>query len=36
MTFKGAILDDYQNVAMGLADWSPVAKDVDIKAAAAR
>ena len=31
MTLKGAVLDDYQNVAMGLADWSPVAKDVDIK-----
>ena len=28
---KAAILDDYQNVAMGFADWSPVSKDVDIK-----
>jgi phosphoglycerate dehydrogenase-like enzyme len=28
---KAAILDDYQNVAMGFADWSPIAKDVDIK-----
>ena len=28
---KAAILDDYQNVAMGLADWSPIAKDVDVK-----
>jgi len=27
---KTAILDDYQNVALKLADWSPVAKDVDI------
>jgi D-3-phosphoglycerate dehydrogenase len=26
---KGAILDDYQNVAMTVADWSPVKKDVD-------
>ncbi len=28
---RGAILDDYQNVAMKLADWSPVAKDVELK-----
>jgi phosphoglycerate dehydrogenase-like enzyme len=28
---RAAILDDYQNVAMGFADWSPVAKDVEIK-----
>jgi len=28
---RAAILDDYQNVAMGLADWSPIAKDVEIK-----
>jgi D-3-phosphoglycerate dehydrogenase len=28
---RGAILDDYQNVAMGFADWSPIAKDVEIK-----
>jgi phosphoglycerate dehydrogenase-like enzyme len=29
MSLKGAILDDYQNVARTVADWSPVAKDVD-------
>jgi D-3-phosphoglycerate dehydrogenase len=28
---KAAILDDYQNVAMTLADWSPIAKVVEIK-----
>jgi D-3-phosphoglycerate dehydrogenase len=28
---RAAILDDYQNVAMSMADWSPVAKDVEIK-----
>ena len=28
---RAAILDDYQNVAMGFADWSPIAKDVEIK-----
>jgi len=28
---KAAILDDYQNVAMTMADWSPIAKDVEIK-----
>ncbi|HET7911049.1 MAG TPA: D-2-hydroxyacid dehydrogenase family protein [Pseudolabrys sp.] len=28
---RAAILDDYQNVAMGFADWSPVGKDVEIK-----
>ena len=28
---KAAILDDYQNVAMAYADWSPVNKDVEIK-----
>jgi phosphoglycerate dehydrogenase-like enzyme len=28
---RAAILDDYQNVAMKLADWSPLAKDVDIQ-----
>ncbi|MFN3657367.1 MAG: D-2-hydroxyacid dehydrogenase family protein [Pseudolabrys sp.] len=28
---KAAILDDYQNVAMSFADWSPIAKDVEIK-----
>jgi phosphoglycerate dehydrogenase-like enzyme len=28
---RAAILDDYQNVAMGFADWSPIAKEVEIK-----
>ncbi len=28
---RAAILDDYQNVAMVMADWSPIAKDVEIK-----
>jgi len=28
---RAAILDDYQNVAMGFADWSTIAKDVEIK-----
>ena len=28
---RAAILDDYQNVAMHFADWSPIAKDVEIK-----
>ena len=28
---RAAILDDYQNVAMQFADWSPIAKEVDIK-----
>jgi phosphoglycerate dehydrogenase-like enzyme len=28
---RAAILDDYQNVALTLADWSPIAKDVDVK-----
>ena len=28
---RAAILDDYQNVALKFADWSPVAKDLDIK-----
>src|SRR3974390_2119178 len=28
---RAAILDDYQNVVMSLADWSPIAKDVEIK-----
>src|SRR5215831_1220242 len=27
-----AILDDYQNVALGVTDWSKVKSDVDIKA----
>jgi phosphoglycerate dehydrogenase-like enzyme len=30
MTVKAAILDDYQNVALSYADWSPVKKDLDI------
>jgi len=28
---RAAILDDYQNVAMGMADWSPISRDVEIK-----
>ena len=28
---RAAILDDYQNVAMGMADWSPITKDVEVK-----
>jgi D-3-phosphoglycerate dehydrogenase len=28
---KAAILDDYQNVALKFADWSPVEKDVEVK-----
>jgi phosphoglycerate dehydrogenase-like enzyme len=28
---RAAILDDYQNVALTFADWSPIAKDVEIK-----
>ena len=31
MALRCAILDDYQNVALKLADWSPVAADLDIK-----
>jgi phosphoglycerate dehydrogenase-like enzyme len=31
MPYRCAILDDYQNVALQVADWSPVAKDLDIK-----
>ncbi len=27
---RAAILDDYQNVARKFADWSPIAKDVDV------
>jgi D-3-phosphoglycerate dehydrogenase len=27
---RAAILDDYQNVARSMADWSPIAKDVEI------
>jgi phosphoglycerate dehydrogenase-like enzyme len=29
MSLKGAILDDYQNVSQQVADWSPIAKNVD-------
>jgi D-3-phosphoglycerate dehydrogenase len=28
---KAAILDDYQNVSMAMADWSPITRDVEIK-----
>lgn len=28
---RAAILDDYQNVALSFADWSPIANDVEIK-----
>jgi phosphoglycerate dehydrogenase-like enzyme len=28
---RAAILDDYQNVALKLADWSSIAKDVEVK-----
>src|SRR5471032_2006110 len=28
---RAAILDDYQNVALKLADWSTIAKDVEVK-----
>ena len=28
---KAAILDDYQNVALKLADWSSIAKEVEVK-----
>ena len=31
MTYRLAILDDYQNVALKLADWSSVKGDLDIK-----
>jgi len=31
MSLQGAILDDYQDVAMTVADWAPVAKDVNFK-----
>src|SRR5215813_7038519 len=27
---RAAILDDYQNVAMNFADWSPIKKDVEL------
>jgi D-3-phosphoglycerate dehydrogenase len=28
---RAAILDDYQNVALSYADWSPIAKEVEVK-----
>jgi phosphoglycerate dehydrogenase-like enzyme len=31
MTLRCAILDDYQNVALAMADWSKVTGDIDIK-----
>jgi D-3-phosphoglycerate dehydrogenase len=31
MKQRCAILDDYQNVALGMADWSPVADQIEIK-----
>jgi len=31
MAVRCAILDDYQNVALKLADWSPISKDVEVK-----
>jgi phosphoglycerate dehydrogenase-like enzyme len=31
MAYRCAILDDYQNVALTLADWSKISKDVEIK-----
>ena len=31
MSYRCAILDDYQNVALQMADWSPIAKEVEIK-----
>jgi len=30
MVYRCAILDDYQNVALKMADWSPIAKDVEV------
>jgi phosphoglycerate dehydrogenase-like enzyme len=30
MRYRCAVLDDYQNVAMKLADWSKIASDVDV------
>ncbi|MGC1447813.1 MAG: D-2-hydroxyacid dehydrogenase family protein [Xanthobacteraceae bacterium] len=35
MAHRCAILDDYQNIALSSADWSPVKGDIDIKAFAA-
>jgi phosphoglycerate dehydrogenase-like enzyme len=31
MQHRCAVLDDYQNVAMQMADWSPIAEDVEIE-----
>jgi phosphoglycerate dehydrogenase-like enzyme len=31
MVYRCAILDDYQNVALGLADWSKIKADVEVK-----
>ncbi len=31
MSLQGAILDDYQDVARTVADWAPVARDVNLK-----
>jgi phosphoglycerate dehydrogenase-like enzyme len=31
MPYRCAILDDYQNVVLQIADWSPIAKDVEVK-----
>ena len=31
MTLRCAILDDYQNVALTMADWSKVTDDIDVK-----
>jgi phosphoglycerate dehydrogenase-like enzyme len=31
MAYRCAILDDYQNVALKLADWSKITKEVDLK-----
>jgi len=31
MTLRCAILDDYQNVALAMADWSKVTDDIDVK-----
>src|ERR671918_361865 len=30
-TYRCAILDDYQNIAMSVADWSKVKSDIEIK-----
>src|SRR5438067_13294030 len=31
MPHRCAVLDDYQNVAMQMADWSPITKEVEIE-----